>query len=261
LKSWRLKQTHSYQLLYLNLWFQRKSSLLGFFFISLTPQVTCLIIRALWFTTFFLFCACFTVTIKNYGRSQLFTWTRCGDVDITFTVQNCTVTITREIRMCIHTLHIQNIILFQNSYAKPYCNWRKLHQKAEKVSESVVSMLQSNDSKNSGSGLVYLFVTWDPNILHQAFNNLEAISEPDHLTNAYAGCCVRKQWNMWLVNFAWDSKHVFIHGPTQSVKLGRCTVLYFNCTDFSLLDYGITQSQNPINLYKIPTMKTWKYIL
>jgi hypothetical protein len=35
----------------------------------------------------------------------------------------------------------------------------------------------------------------------------------------------------------------------QSVRLGRCNVLYFNCTDFSLLDYGITQSQNPINLY------------
>jgi hypothetical protein len=35
----------------------------------------------------------------------------------------------------------------------------------------------------------------------------------------------------------------------QSVKLGRCTVLYFSCTDFSLLDYGITPSQNPINLY------------
>ena len=103
--------------------------------------------------------------------------------------------------------------LSEHSYATPCCNWRKLGKKTERVSVSVVSLFQFNGSKNSGSGPVCLFVTWDPNILHQAFNNLEAISESDYLTNAYAGCCVRKCWNMWAINNAWDSKHVFICGP------------------------------------------------
>jgi len=38
-----------------------------------------------------------------------------------------------------------------------------------------------------------LFVTLDPNILHQAINNLEVISEPDQLTNAFAECHVGKR--------------------------------------------------------------------
>jgi hypothetical protein len=33
-------------------------------------------------------------------------------------------------------------------------------------------------------------ITEDPNILHQAVNNLEVISEPNQLTNACAGHCV-----------------------------------------------------------------------
>jgi alanine-alpha-ketoisovalerate/valine-pyruvate aminotransferase len=55
----------------------------------------------------------------------------------------------------------------------------------------VVSLLQSNDSKNRGSGAVCFLVTRDPRIVHQAINNLEAISEPDQLTNSSAGHRVR----------------------------------------------------------------------
>jgi len=49
--------------------------------------------------------------------------------------------------------------------------------------------------------------------LHQAVNNLEAVSEPDQLTNACAGHCVRKCRNTWPVNDAWDSNHVYIRDP------------------------------------------------
>jgi hypothetical protein len=37
-----------------------------------------------------------------------------------------------------------------------------------------------------------VFVTCNPSILHPAVNNLEAVSEPDQLINAGAGCHVRK---------------------------------------------------------------------
>jgi len=39
---------------------------------------------------------------------------------------------------------------------------------------------------------VCLFVTGDPSILHQAVDNLEAISEPGKMTNKCAGSRVRK---------------------------------------------------------------------
>jgi len=55
----------------------------------------------------------------------------------------------------------------------------------------VVSLLQFYGPKKRGSGLVCIFVTSDPSILHQADDNLKAISEPNQLTNACAGCHVR----------------------------------------------------------------------
>jgi hypothetical protein len=92
-----------------------------------------------------------------------------------------------------------------------YCNWRK----TERVSEWVVL-------KIGGQDWSVLFVTWDPSILHQTDNNLEAISEPDQLTNTCAGCLVRKR-NAWLVNNAWDSNHTFCVARQQG----------FNCTSDS----------------------------
>jgi len=53
--------------------------------------------------------------------------------------------------------------------------------------------------------------------LHQAVDNLEAKSEPDQLTNACAGCRVRKRRNPWPINNAWDSNHAFLCGP-----MARC---------------------------------------
>ena len=61
---------------------------------------------------------------------------------------------------------------------------------------------------------VCLFVTWDPSILQQAVDNLEAISDPDHLTNACVGRHVRKHRNAWPINNAWDSNRAFVRGPT-----------------------------------------------
>jgi hypothetical protein len=141
-------------------------------------------------------------------RLQLFMWTIC--MDITVTVQTFIVTINRDIRTCIHVQLTQNIILLQNIPMQSHdCNWRK----RERVSEWVVSLLQSYGSKNRGSGLVCLFVTWNPNILHQAVNNLEVISELDQLTNACAGRCLRKRGNLWPINNACESNHEFPHDP------------------------------------------------
>jgi len=145
-------------------------------------------------------------------RSQLFTWASCGNV--TVTVQIFIVTIIRDIRMCICIQLTQNIILLQNIPLQSHdCNWRK----TERVSEWVVSLLQSCGSKNRGSGLVCLFVTWDPNILHYADDNLVAISEPDQLTNVCAGCHIRNCRNAWPFNNAWESNHAFLRGP-----MARC---------------------------------------
>jgi len=142
-------------------------------------------------------------------RLQLFTWTSCGD--ITFTVQTFIFTIIRGIRTCICIELTQNMVLLQNISTQSHdCNWRK----TERVSEWMVSLLQSYGSKNRGSGQVCLVVTWYPSILHQAVDNLDVISEPDQLTNACVGRCVRKRRNMWPVNNAWDRNHEFVRGPT-----------------------------------------------
>jgi len=68
----------------------------------------------------------------------------------------------------------------------------------------------------TGSGPVCLFVAWDPSILHQADDNLEAISEPDQLTNVCAGCRVRKRRNAWPVTNARDSISVWPDGKVLS---------------------------------------------
>jgi hypothetical protein len=48
----------------------------------------------------------------------------------------------------------------------------------------VIALLHLHGSKKVGSGRVTVFVTLEVNILLQAFNNTEAISELDHVTNA-----------------------------------------------------------------------------
>jgi len=72
--------------------------------------------------------------------------------------------------------------------------------------------------KIGGSWPACLFVTWDPSILHQAVSNLEAKSEPDQLTNTFAGRRVRKRRKTWPVN-EWESNHVFLRSQGQGVKL------------------------------------------
>jgi len=84
----------------------------------------------------------------------------------------------------------------------------------------VVPLLQSYGSKNRGSGPVCCFVTRDPNILHQAVDNLNVISEPDQLTTARAGRRVRKRRNWCPVNNAWDRNHEFLRGQWQGVNIG-----------------------------------------
>jgi len=49
----------------------------------------------------------------------------------------------------------------------------------------VVTLLQSNGSKNAESGRVYVFVIWDPDILLHIVNNLDAVSETEQLINAW----------------------------------------------------------------------------
>jgi len=63
--------------------------------------------------------------------------------------------------------------------------WKKLWKKIERVSKSVVTLLQSNGSKNAESGRVYVFVIWDPDILLHIVNNLDAVSETEQLINAW----------------------------------------------------------------------------
>jgi len=133
--------------------------------IHFTPHITCYII-----TTFFLYCACYTVNSNNYDRRlQLFTWTS-GDVTVTVR--------TLETSERVSEYNSQNIVLLKIIPTQSHdCKWRK----TERVSEWVVSSLKSYGSKNRGSGPVCLFVTWHPSILHQAGDNLEAISEPDQV--------------------------------------------------------------------------------
>jgi hypothetical protein len=54
----------------------------------------------------------------------------------------------------------------------------------------MIALLESYGAKNMGSGRVCVSVIADLKILRQASGNLEAISEPDQLTNASVGCCV-----------------------------------------------------------------------
>ena len=112
------------------------------------------------FTDFFFCCTCFTVTSNNYNRrSQLFTWTSCGD--ITVSVQTFIVTIIRDIRTCIHIKLMQNIVRLQNILMQSHdCNWRKTAYLNE------WSLCCRLVSKNKGSWPVCLFVTWNPSILH-----------------------------------------------------------------------------------------------
>ena len=84
----------------------------------------------------------------------------------------------------------------------------------------MIPLLQSYGSKNRGSGPVCCFVTRDPNILHQAVDNLNVISEPDQLTTARAGRRVRKRRNWCPVNNAWDRNHEFYVAQWQGVNIG-----------------------------------------
>ena len=63
-------------------------------------------------------------------RSQLFTWTSCGDVIVT--AQTIIVTIIRNIRMCIHISHTKYRPLAEHSYAKP---WLQLKENREYQNE------------------------------------------------------------------------------------------------------------------------------
>jgi hypothetical protein len=137
-------------------------------------------------------------------RWQLFMWTSCGDV--TVTVQTFIVTIIRHQKVYLHITH-------KISYScRTFLRIAMIaNEGKQRVSEWLVPLLQSNGSKNRGSWLICLFVTWDPSILHQAVDNLEVKSEPDHLTNACARRCVRKRKK---INKAWESNRVILRGLT-----------------------------------------------
>jgi len=57
--------------------------------------------------------------------------------------------------------------------------------------------------------------------LYQAVDNLEAIIEPDQLTNASDGRRVRKRRRTRLVNNAWDSNPVFLRGTVMCQYFSR----------------------------------------
>ena len=79
----------------------------------------------------------------------------------------------------------------------------------------MVSLLQAYCSKNEVQDQsVCLFVTSDPNILHLADSNLEAISVLDQLKKACVRRRVRKRRNAWPINNPWESNHTFLHGLT-----------------------------------------------
>lgn len=136
----------------------------------------------------------------------MFTQTNCGDVAIT--VQNLIFTVIRDIRTRIHTELAQSIAFSQNIPMPSHdYNWKKLGKKTDRVSQSVVALLQFYDSKKTGSGVVYMFTIWNSNILHQAVNNDELTSEPEQLINACAGRCVWKCQNMWPDRKVLKDKH------------------------------------------------------
>ena len=141
------------------------------------------------------------------SRLQLFMWTSCGDVTVTPNF-HCHYN-QRKQNVYPLVTHTKYRPLVEHSCAKPW-----LQLKENRVSEWVVPLFQFYGSKNRGSWPVCLFVTWDPHILHQVVDNLEAKSEPDQLTNGCAGRRVRKCRNAWPVNNAWDSNRAFLCGPT-----------------------------------------------
>jgi len=108
----------------------------------------------------------------------------------------------------LHITHTKYHPLSEHSYAKPRLQLKEGRQE-NKEGLNQLSLCCSLILLKIG---VCSCVTWDPNILHQAVNNPEVISELDQLTNACAGRRVRKQWKTWPVNKAWDSNHIFFRG-------------------------------------------------
>jgi hypothetical protein len=105
----------------------RKGSLLGFL-ISFTPHITCFIIRNFWFTIFFLFCTCFTVTSKTMAeKSQLFTWTSGGDSHCHCPKFHCHY-YQRHQNMYPHITHTKYRSLSGHSYAKPWLPLKEFRQ-------------------------------------------------------------------------------------------------------------------------------------
>jgi hypothetical protein len=83
-------------------------------------------------------------------------------------------------------------------------NRRNLRKKIQSVSRSVVALLQSYDSTYVGLGRVNVFVTWDPHMLLQAADNLDAICETEQPTDAW----IHRTWkrrNTYPADNAWLS--------------------------------------------------------
>jgi hypothetical protein len=109
----------------------------------------------------------------------------------------------------------QNVVLLQKIPMQSHdCNWRKAEYLNEWSLCSSLKVLKIGGQDR----FVCLFVTWDPNILHQAVNNLEAISKSDQLKNACVWHRVRIHRKTWPANNAWESSHVFL-SPDSKVLM------------------------------------------
>jgi hypothetical protein len=70
---------------------------------------------------------------------------------------------------------------------------------------------------------VCVYVTWNPNILHQAVNNRDPISQSEQLKTCI-GCHVQKHWNTWPINNTQHCNHVFMR-PNSRVFTGRVSTV------------------------------------
>ena len=83
--------------------------------------------------------------------------------------------------LCLQLLHHGSYFYAQVFCPSTLAPLRHLFSGTLTAIEWVVSLLKSCGSKNRNSGPVCLFVTIHPSNLHQAGDNLEAISEPDQV--------------------------------------------------------------------------------
>jgi hypothetical protein len=153
-------------------------------------------------------------TVYDQGtKLRLFPWANCGEVTVTF--QNFRL-ICRQKLVAVYNWHKISLVFDYPSTQSHDSNWQSLRKRMQSVSRSVAALLQSYDSTNVGLERDSVVVTWDPDVLLQGADNLDAICQREQPTDFGIRRRARKGRNTWPVDSAWLSNHVFIPGSTAT---------------------------------------------